>query len=167
MSSFSGSFSPGSMPFISGEVSVPRYPKRISLRRRESCKISSASDCTVVYLTLSKSNMSFRYCTIWCCKDKRKVYSKETSSHLLIPAAWTTASREPHKEFCMSAIQAKICFRLGITFVARLDPLMPLKQDSRAPEVRKAMLMSMAISTQTFNEGNTASHDIIYKNKRI
>lgn len=74
-SSFSGSVTPGSMPFISGEVSVPRYPKRISLRRRDSCKMSSASKCTVVYLTLSKSNMSFRYWTIWCCK-KRKVYSQ-------------------------------------------------------------------------------------------
>lgn len=101
MSSFSSSFSMGSVPFISGELSVPRYPKRISLRLRDSCKMSSASSCTVVYLTLSRSNMSFKYCTIWCCKEKRKFYSKETFSH-------TFQYHLSHKEFSMPAIQADL-----------------------------------------------------------
>lgn len=93
MSSFSGSFSPGSMPFISREVSVPRYPKRISLRRRESCRMSSASDCTVVYLTLSKSNMSFKYCTIWCCKGKGR-FTVRTSPPTCQHKLWGTQHKK-------------------------------------------------------------------------
>lgn len=135
MSSFRGSFSPGSMPFISGALSVPRYPKRISLRRRDSCKMSSASSCTVVYLTLSKSNMSFRYCTIWCCKEKGEAYNKESCSHACqehLPGRQQAES--PRRNFVSASKQ--IYLRLGIAFV--LAPLLPLKQDSRAPEILSA-----------------------------
>lgn len=62
----------GRAPLTSIRLSIPRYPSKISLRRWERFRMSSAKHWEEVNRTLSWSNMSFRYWTICCCKGKER-----------------------------------------------------------------------------------------------
>lgn len=63
-------------PLSSTRLSIPKYPSRMSLRRWDSFRMSSAKHWAEVKRTLSWSNISLRYWTTCCCKEHVKKNKK-------------------------------------------------------------------------------------------